>query len=129
MKFDYLYFETYFLPVVSFRIKGKTEWVEFVAFVDTGASYSLFKPDVADILGIKMEEGEQREVIIGDGDKLQVYLHRVLFFIAGQEFTATIGFSHGLGTGFNILGRKDIFERFLVTFNEKEKWIEFKANP
>jgi len=45
--------------------------------------------------------------------------------LAGQEFEATIGFSKGLGVGFHILGRKTIFDRFGIYFNEKEKYVEF----
>ena len=36
-----------------------------------------------------------------------------------------IGFSRRLGIGFNIIGRKDIFERFKICFDEKEKMVEF----
>jgi len=33
--------------------------------------------------------------------------------------------SKQLGIGFNIIGRKDVFERFKICFDEKEKVIEF----
>jgi len=36
-----------------------------------------------------------------------------------------IGFSKQLGIGFNIIGRKDVFERFRICFDEKEKVVEF----
>jgi len=40
-------------------------------------------------------------------------------------FKATIGFSKQLGIRFNIIGRKDFFERFKVCFDEREKVVEF----
>jgi hypothetical protein len=43
-------------------------------------------------------------------------------------FDAAIGFSKQLGIGFNIIGRKDVFERFIVCFDEKEKFVEFYRN-
>ena len=126
MKFPYLFFEGQFLPIVPLNLKGKVEWVESKAFVDTGAAYSLFPADYAEILGLVLENGELTELTVGDGNTIRVYLHNVLVSFAGKEFEAKIGFSKGLGVGFYILGRKGIFEKFLVTFNEYEKWVEFK---
>lgn len=54
-----------------------------------------------------------------------VYMHRLNIQIRDEVFEASIGFSKQLGIGFNILGRKDIFERFKVCFDEKEKVVEF----
>ncbi len=128
MKFKYQYFEGKFLPIVPIKLKGKTEWLETMAFVDTGASYSLFHADIATILGLDLESGAKWEMVVGDGDILVAYLHKVLVSIAGEEFVATIGLSKELGVGFYIIGRKDIFDKFIVSFNEKEKQIEFKPN-
>jgi len=44
------------------------------------------------------------------------------------EFEAVIGFSEGLGIGFNIMGRKDFFEKFRVCFNDKTDMIQFYPN-
>lgn len=126
MRFSYHYLEGKFLPIVLLRLKGKEEWIESRAFVDTGASYSLFHADFATILGLELEHGELSEMVVGDGKILKVYIHRIRVSIAGQEFIASIGFSKDLGIGFYIIGRKDIFDRFLVSFNEKEKWVEFR---
>lgn len=125
MKFDYRFAEGQFLPIVSLRLKGKEEWIESTAYVDSGASYSIFHAEIAEILGITAEEGELREMSVGDGNIIKVYLHEIPVTIAEQEFRAYLGFSKGIGVGFNIIGRKSIFERFLVCFNEKEKYIEF----
>jgi len=45
--------------------------------------------------------------------------------LALEEFEAMIGFSKQLGIGFNIIGRRDIFERFKVCFTENERVVEF----
>ena len=41
------------------------------------------------------------------------------------EFTARIGFSKDLGVGFNVMGRKDVFERFTICFHDKDSIIRF----
>ena len=125
MKFSYVKFDNKFLPIVPIRLKGK-EWVEFKAFVDTGAGYSIFYYDVAEILGLNLEKGQREFVKIGDGSFIEVFAFRILVSLAGKEFESKIGFSRSLGVGFNILGRQDIFDNFRVCFDESERTIDFQ---
>ena len=111
------------MPIMSLELKGKEEWIRSTAYVDSGASYSIFHAEIAEILGIDLEKGELREMSVGDGNILRVYLHPVLINIANQEFEAYLGFSKGIGVGFNIIGRKSIFDRFIVCFHEKDKYV------
>ena len=103
----------------------KVDWIIFDALVDSGASYSIFKAEIGDILGLEMEKGNKILIAVGDGSLIVVYIHRLIIQIGDEEFEAEIGFSKQLGIGFNIIGRKDIFERFKVCFDEKEKVVEF----
>ncbi len=126
MRFNYQYFEGKFLPIIPLKLRGSERWFEFNTYLDSGASYSLFHADIAEILGIDLQKGRPEELTIGDGDKLKVILHGVFVNIAGKEYWITVGFSKELGTGFNILGRRDIFEKFIICFHEKDRFIEFK---
>ena len=125
MKFEYVLDSGKFLPIISVQMKGLREWITFKAYIDTGASFCLFHADIAEALGIKLEEGEKREMILGDGDSIAVYLHKVSVKLAEREFIASIGFSQGLKIHFYIIGRQDIFDQFIICFHEKEKYIEF----
>lgn len=124
MRFPYLEFEGRHLPIIRIGIKG-SEWVEFHAFVDSGAGYSVFRAAAAEMLGLDIEKGTKEFVKIGDGSFIEVFAFKLPVSLAGIEFEAKIGFSRSLGVGFNILGRQDIFQRFIVCFNESEKWAEF----
>ncbi|MBS3123823.1 hypothetical protein J4437_04280 [Candidatus Woesearchaeota archaeon] len=114
MKFSYQYFEGQKLPIVPLKIKGTSGWLEFNVYIDTGASYSLFPADAAEIIGLELEKGDLTEMTVGDGNHIQVYIHNLPLSLAGKEFIARIGFSKGLGVGFYIMGRKDIFDKFIV---------------
>ena len=114
------------MPVVPIELKGNIEWVSYDAYVDSGAGYSIFQAEMAEILGLKLENSNESYVTVGDGSQIKVYIHRVKVKIAGQEFDATIGFSRHLGIGFNIIGRLVIFDRFRVCFDESEKVVEFQ---
>lgn len=77
------------------------------------------------MLGINLKDGEKREMVLGDGDGMAVYLHKILVLLAGKEFIASVGFSKDLKIHFYIIGRQDVFEHFVICFHEKEKMIEF----
>ncbi|MEA3343671.1 MAG: aspartyl protease family protein [archaeon] len=125
IRFQYVEFKGRFLPIIPIDIEGLGEWTEFKAFVDSGAGYSVFHSDVAEILGIKLEDGKKDYVTVGDGSQIIVYIHEVKVKIGGKEFAATIGFSRRLGIGFNILGQKDVFEKFKICFDKTDKIVEF----
>jgi len=127
MKFKYQRLAGKLMPVVPIELKGR-EWVSYDAYVDSGAGYSIFHSDVAEDLQIRLEDGEKTYITVGDGSQIIVYLHKLIVKIAEQEFKANIGFSRHLGIGFNIIGRRDIFDRFKICFDDKEKIVEFHLN-
>lgn len=124
MKFSYLEFEGKYLPMIPIKIKG-SDWVEFQAFVDSGAGFSVFKMSAAEILGLDIEKSKREFVKIGDGSFIEVFSFKLPVDIADKEFEAKVGFSRGLGVGFHIIGRLDIFDNFKVCFDEIEKSVEF----
>lgn len=126
MRFPYLKFEDEYLPMVPVRLKGR-EWIEFKAFVDTGAGFSIFTYDIAEVLGFDAEKGDREFVKIGDGSFIEVFAFRLPIKLAEREFEAKVGFSRSLGVGFNIIGRRDIFDKFRVCFDDAEKFVEFTA--
>ena len=126
MRFPYQQRHGKFLPIIPIKLKSVGgEWITFDAFVDSGASYSIFTAEIGEVLGLNVEDGKKIYVTVGDGSLITVYLHEIDVKIGKKTFKATVGFSKQLGIGFNIIGRKDIFERFKVCFNEKEKVVEF----
>ena len=48
-------------------------------------------------------------------------MHRLRIGIEREELSATIGFSEELGVGFNLLGRKDVFDQLEFCFRDGEK--------
>ena len=126
MRFQYQQRHGKFLPIIPIKLKSVVgEWITFDAFVDSGASYTLFTAEIGEILGLDVENGEKIYVTVGDGSLITVYLHELEVKIGEKTFKATIGFSKQLGIGFNIIGRKDFFEKFKICFDERAKIVEF----
>ena len=63
---------------------------------------------------------------VGDGSFIPVYLHELEIQLGEERFTAEVGFSERLGVGFNLLGRRSIFPRFRVCFDESQGVITFE---
>ncbi len=125
MKYQYTKYKDRLLPIVPIEFRKNEEWIEFRVYVDSGASCSIFHSDTADVLGIGLKKGKKGYIIVGDGTQIPVYYHNLDVRFATKEFRATIGFSEKLGIGFDIIGQKDIFDRFRVCFSNNEKIVEF----
>lgn len=113
-----------FAPIINLQIWTGGRWVECDAYIDSGATYSIFHTDMAAILGLTYHQGRKVMIRVGDGKLIPVYLHKLPVQFAGQKFRAMIGFSESLGVGFNLLGRIDFFDRFRICFNDKEKVLD-----
>ena len=126
VEFPYVAYKGYKLPLVPLNIKAQNDWEEIWVFVDSGATYSIFNYKESRRLNIKPKnDGTKTYVKVGDGGYISVYLVKLPVKIENLEFDAIIGFSEELGTGFNIMGRKDFFEKFKVCFDDTKSVIQF----
>lgn len=108
--------------------KGKKNIV-VKALVDSGASFSVFRHEVAEFLDIKIENGHA-VYLEGIGGRILGYMHRLPVVIAGKKIVGKIVFSKEFHVSLNIIGRNNLFQPFWITFKEKEKSIEVTpCNP
>lgn len=113
-----------FAPIIPLQLFGKDGWLAVEAYIDSGATFSIFKKERAEILGINYKEGKKVHLTVGDGGLLAVYLVRLKVKIGDYEFVSPVGFSEQLGVEFNLLGRKGFFDHFRVCFNDKNRFVE-----
>jgi len=76
-------------------------------------------------LGIELEKGEKVYLQGVSGAAIPAYVHEVDIQLKQFRFKGKIAFSEKLGVGFNIIGRRSIFERFEVCFNDVQGIITF----
>lgn len=63
-------------PVINFEIKTKFGWIPVLAYIDSGADVTLLPMSFIRALGIKVEEGDIKEIRgIGEG-KISVIIKR-----------------------------------------------------
>lgn len=121
IEFPYSFHKGYLMPIVPITISGHKVWV----YVDSGATFSIFHSDTANRLDIDIHTGKKQMIVVGDGSFIPVYFHSLPLEIGEFKLQAPIGFSERLGVGFDLLGRKGIFDNFQICFNEKEHKLTF----
>lgn len=126
LNFPYKAYKGEYYPIIKVTLKGPSGTLETEAYVDTGASISIFLATIANDLGIDYARGKVTYTMVGDGSFIPVYLHTLPVKLGKLTFRATIGFSSHLGADFNLLGQKDFFDRFVVTFDKHKKIISFQ---
>lgn len=112
-------------PIIKIYLKSRFKIIETEAYVDSGASTSIFMPEVASLLGINYTKGKRCLTMVGDGDSIPMYIHKVPIRIGDVWIKTTVGFSDRLGASINLLGQKDIFDRFDVTFSKHKGRVSF----
>ena len=110
-----------YAPLVYLQAWTGNRWLYLQAYVDSGASWSVFHVDVAQLLGVNLKRAKRRYVTLGNGSVLPIYLHRVKVRFAGAEFLVPAGFSDALRMGFNLMGRAGFFTRFAMSFNDRAR--------
>lgn len=126
IKFSYKRFKGDHYPIIGIQMKGHSKMIRAEAFVDNGASTSIFHSSIADRLGIEYTKGKLRYSMVGDGSYIPIYLHAIPIKIGPIWIRAKIGFSSHLGADMNLLGQKDIFDRFIVSFDKRRRIISFQ---
>lgn len=112
-------------PIISVALESGRIKKEFLALVDSGASTSIFRGEVADVLGIRIESGKV-VYLNGVGGKIKGYLHKLMLEIAGKSFWCIVVFSRDYLVSFNLLGRENFFKKFIITFEEKYNRLVLK---
>ena len=110
------------LPLIPVRLR-KADGIQLpplLALVDSGASYSLFTAEIAELLKLELTAGTH-VTLFGIKDGVDAYVHQVNCTIGWYSFNCRIAFSEELTTGFQILGRRDFFEKCTVLFDETDQ--------
>ena len=101
--------------------------VQAEGYLDSGALYSVFRLELLRRLGLEPQQGKRRYLVVGDGSFIPVSIFKLWIEIVGERFVAEIAFSDRLGIGFNLIGRKGIFEHFAeIIFRERRREVEFR---
>jgi hypothetical protein len=120
-EFGYVPFRGSNFPIIPLELRlSDGPWVASEALVDSGASVSLFDGQIGRVLGLSINRGKRIRPV-GIGGTISAFLHRIRLRIGDEEFEAEVAFTESQRLPLNLLGRKPVFERFLVTFDERAR--------
>ena len=99
------------------------------ALADSGADACLFPKGVADILGIDVQSGEKLDFTGIGGTRTSFFFHEVEILLGRYQIRTKVGFStfQNIGAG-GILGQRRFFDRFVVSFDHKNRFLEVKEH-
>lgn len=111
-----------FYPVVDLVLFGKKNSISVSALVDSGATFSIFRSEIAEYLEIDIEKGASL-FLEGVGGRILGYLHNIPVQVRETQFDCKIVFSREFTVSFNLAGRDNFFQQFAITFDEKQKQL------
>ena len=110
-------------PLIPFSIlSNKKERKDYYALIDSGSIISFFREDIAERLGIVIENGEEI-TLKGVGGWIKGYKHELIIEVNRKRFSCPVVFSRDYFISLNILGRNSFFEKFKITFDEAQKRV------
>ena len=125
LTFPYLQKGRQSFPVVDVTLRSSTRPLIIKALVDSGATFSVFRAEVLEYLGIPLARGQSIS-LEGIGGRILGYRHRIPAQVGTVRFQLTIIFSQELAVSFNLLGRDNFFQQFLVTFDERGRTVQLR---
>jgi hypothetical protein len=112
-------------PVIDLLIYHKKFITRIFTLVDSGATISIFREDIAEQLGLVIEDGKET-FLGGVGGRIKGYVHKLEIEVAGKRFPCPVVFSREYTVSFNLLGREAFFEQFRIIFEEKKNYLKLE---
>ena len=112
-----------FFPIIELSVAYRKEAVKINTLVDSGATVSVFRPQVAQFLSLPINKC--KEIFLGGVGGIKGYLHNLELGIADKKLVVPVVFSYEYTVSFNLLGREGIFKNFQILFKEKEHVVRF----
>ena len=111
-------------PIIAIEILTKYGYQSLDFIVDTGADCSMLPKSMAAIIGINLNKA--RKMYFGgiEGKGVLTYISEVTIKIIGKPIKITCAFSSNEQCPF-ILGRKDVFAKFNILFDNENRLIQF----
>lgn len=121
-QFPYVRFHGQTYPLIPITLRRLQYSVNTFALLDSGASVSVFRPEIASALHLSSKDRTSMRLGTASGG-VDIHLAQLEIQIEKTSFITKIGFSKREATSFNILGRDGFFHRFSICFNEMMKTV------
>ncbi len=116
-------------PYVFVKLKRLGKEFETIFLVDSGADYSIMTAELAEGLGIPLDRLPKKK-IRGIGGMIELSSQDIRYEINGTEiaFDAKTFFGRDYKGGINLLGRKPLFSKARITFDDAKQQLTIEQN-
>lgn len=128
MRFPYTRLRDGAAPIIPILVRGRRRWHKVWAYVDSGAYCSILRPEEAQRLGVADLLPQTVMISTSGGRSMRLKLYRLAARIGAWRGLVTFGVPQGFDIAFNLLGRKDIFEQFTISFNDTACTVQFRPH-
>lgn len=105
-------------PIIPLWLFHKKAFVRLEALIDSGADFSVFHSEIAEVLGVHWKSGAPHHFVGITGEKGTVYFHQIKMKIGKWTKNIYCGFSKDLAEeNYGVLGQEGFFENFKVTLD------------
>lgn len=112
-------------PIIPLKVRAGKRWRTVLTYVDSGAAYSMLTVTEARRLGLMKIKARRVAVTTSGGRTQSISLHRLWVKLGEDRFSVTFGVPRGFDLDFNLLGRRDLFKRYQVCFDDAHNLITF----
>ena len=114
-------------PSAEVILKHRNKIALFYPYIDSGADITLIPRSLGEMLGLELSDDIIELRGLGD-TKVPVIIKEIELKIG--RYLLPIRIAWALVEEIPpLLGRKDLFNKFLISFDEENKIIQFKAKP
>ena len=115
-------------PVASIEFKSKDGvWIELRPYIDSGADITLIPLTFGRLLGLELKKEEIKHLRGVGGAGVPVVITEVDTKINDTEFPVRVAWALEEDLP-PLLGRTDIFDRFVVTFDQRREVVIFESD-
>ena len=118
MRFSYTRLRESTAPIIPIEVRGRRRWHKVWMYVDSGAYCSILRPEEAQRLEVDDLLPQRVDIRTSGGRTVALKVYRLATRIGTWRGVVTFGVPQGFDIDFNLLGRKDVFEHFVVSFND-----------
>lgn len=113
------------MAYVYLQSKNGTRY-SLVPYVDSGADTSLFPKGDASLFNLNLYEGEYSSIAGVGRVMVPAYIHDVKMRVGETVLDAPVAFADSDEVP-RLLGRSDVFKRFRITFDERNRQTMFEV--
>ena len=105
-------------PIIPLKVLAGHRWRTVWTYVDSGAAYSVLTVAEAKRLGLLKIKARRIAVTTSGGEPRRISLHRLWVKVGQDRLSITFGVPRGFDVNFNLLGRRDLFRKYRICFDD-----------